>query len=206
MMATSDEIRFFHDRYLNEDAPWDSGRPDKNLREIMHSIRQPVKNCLEIGCGTGDNAIFLAQRGIDVTATDIVEIALDRAREKAKKKGVSINFLLKDIMEQDIPGRPFDLVFDRGCFHHFRTDEARSRFVKRTYSHLTPEGMWISLIGNADEKTNAPGPPRLSALQIVTAVEPFFEILLLKSSRFDSKQTLPPRCWVFMGKKRKGAL
>ncbi len=204
-MASEEEIRRYQSRYESRNLPWDIGRPDKNLREILDSLATRHDNVLEIGCGTGDNAILMAERGHRVTATEIAPGALELARSKARSRDVHVNFLLLDIMEQDIPGLPFDLVFDRGCFHHFDTFKTRKRFASRVYHHLKREGLWLSLIGNADEQSKANGPPRLSATDIVTAVEPFFEILLLKSSYFDSNRKPPPKCWILVAQKRKGA-
>ncbi len=203
-MASKEEIRRYQSRYESGNLPWDIGRVDKNLKNILDSIATTHNKVLEIGCGTGDNAIFMARKGLIVTATEIAPLALELAKAKAKDHNVNITFLLTDIIEHDIPGRPFDLVFDRGCFHHYDTSTSRIRFVHRIHEHLGEEGLWLSLIGNADEQTAGNGPPRLSATDIVTAVEPFFEILLLKSSHFDSNRHPPPRCWLFIGKKRKG--
>ncbi len=59
-----------------------------------------------------------------------------------------------------------------------------------------------SLIGNADEKRKAPGPPRLSARDIVKSVEPYFEILSLVSGYFGSNYPNPPRAWICLMRKR----
>ncbi len=204
-MSSKEDINCFESMYRSGHTPWDTGRPDKNLKEYLASLVSPGAKVLEIGCGTGDNAIFMARTGLKVTATEIVPMALQKAVEKAKKKSVNVNFLLRDIMEKDISGRPFDMAFDRGCFHHFDSLQKRRKFAQRISYHLREEGSWLSLIGNADDTRPGKGPPRLKALEVVEAVEPFFEILLLKSSYFDSNQAPPPRCWVLLGKKRKGA-
>ncbi|NPA94947.1 MAG: class I SAM-dependent methyltransferase [Thermodesulfobacteria bacterium] len=203
-MATKEEIERYQRRYETGDTPWDSGRPDKNLVNFLKTAQLSGKKALEIGCGTGENAIFLAQNGFDVTATEIVPLALDKAREKAEKQGVSINFLVKDIMDEDIPGKPFDFAFDRGCFHHYKTPEERLKFARRLAQHLGDRGIWLCLAGNSDgEKVHGQGPPKRTAQEMVAAVEPFFEILLLKSGEFDSNMTPPPRCWIMVARKRK---
>ncbi len=203
-MATRDDINCFESRYRSGNMPWDTGRPDKNLKKYLAGLVSPGAKVLEIGCGTGDNAIFMAGFGLLVTATEIVPMAMEKAVKKAKKQGIEVEFLLKDIMKEAIPSRPFDMAFDRGCFHHFSSLQDRRRFAKRISGHLNEGGAWLSLIGNADDLRPDTGPPRLKAVEVVEAVEPFFEIVLLKSSYFDSNQNPPPRCWVLMGKKRKG--
>ncbi|HTU01424.1 MAG TPA: hypothetical protein VMG58_06395, partial [Candidatus Sulfotelmatobacter sp.] len=58
-------------------------------------------------------------------------------------------------------------------------------------------------LGNADERSAAPGPPRRTAREIVKAVEPYFEILSLVSSLFGSNRPHPPRAWVCLMRKRR---
>ncbi len=205
-MAARDDINCFESRYRSGNTPWDTGRPDKNLKEYLAGLVSPGSKVLEIGCGTGDNAIFMAGFGLRVTATEIVPMAMEKAVKKAQKQGIEVEFLLKDIMKEAIPGHPFDMAFDRGCFHHFNSLQDRRRFSKRISGHLNEGGAWLSLIGNADDLRPDTGPPRLKAMEVVEAVEPFFEIMLLKSSYFDSNQNPPPRCWILIGKKRKGPL
>ncbi len=198
-----DEIkRRFEQRYLEGNTPWDSGRPDGNLIEILESYDITGKRALEIGCGTGDNAIFLSKRGFDVTATEIVEMAMEAARAKASEAGARCCFMLENIVENSIDGAPFDFVFDRGCFHSFDTQVDREKFVQSVARHMVAGGYWLSLIGNADDKRQGPGPPRRTATEIVTVVEPLFEIVLLKAGYFDSDMKPPPKNWILLARCR----
>ncbi len=194
--------RCFEQRYQTGNMPWDIGRPDFNLRQVLATYDIPRGPALEIGCGTGDNAIFLAKSGFDVTATEIVEMALEAARKKAEAEGINGRFILQDILETDIEGSPFVFVFDRGCFHSFDTPEKRKRFAQSVARHLVHRGYWLSLLGNADEHRQGPGPPQRTACEIVEAVEPFFEIIVLKSGHFDSNLKPPPRNWIMLGRRR----
>ena len=63
----------FDERYAKGEIPWDSGRPSGELIRILNSGKLTGKTVLEIGCGTGTNAIELARRGFKVTAVDYVE-------------------------------------------------------------------------------------------------------------------------------------
>lgn len=73
----------YRERYKSGDTPWDVGQPDFNLIEIV--TQKPILSCkvLDIGCGTGDNSIWLAQNRFQVIGTDTSDIALEKAREKA---------------------------------------------------------------------------------------------------------------------------
>lgn len=201
-MSSEDGKTKFEQRYLSGNIPWDIGRPDYNLKEIVKNFEIPRGRALDIGCGTGDNAIYLARKGFDVVGIDLVEYPIKIAKEKLQKCEAECTFLLRNFMNERIPGGPFSFVFDRGCFHSFDDTEDRKKFAEQVFEYLLPEGYWLSLIGNADEKRLGPGPPRRSALEIVQAVEPYFEILLLKSGRFDSNSKPPPMAWILLLRRR----
>jgi methyl halide transferase len=192
----------FKERYKTGNIPWDIGKPDFNLIETVTKI--PIESCkaLDIGCGTGDNSIWLAQKQFQVTGTDVSEVAIETAKEKALKNNVKCTFLVVDFFKDRIEGAPFGFVFDRGCFHTFDSNKERKKFAKNVASNLEKNGLWLSLIGSADERRQGPGPPQRTANDIVAAVEPYFEILSLFSSHFDSNRQNPPKCWVCLMQKR----
>jgi len=192
----------FRERYKSGDTPWDIGKPDFNLLEVVTG--RPISSCksLDIGCGTGDNSIWLAQNGFQMTGTDTSDIALERAREKASKANVKCDFVLADFLKSKIEGAPFRFAFDRGCFHAFSSENDRRMFAQNVAAHLEEAGLWLTLVGNADENRHGPGPPQRTAADIVLAVEPYFEILLLMSSHFGSNRPNAPRAWRCLMEKR----
>src|SRR3974377_1366154 len=102
----------YRERYRSGDTPWDIGQPDFNLIEVV--TKQPIPGCeaLDIGCGTGDNSIWLARNGFQVIGTDTSEIALEKAREKSSKANVAFDFMLVDFLKGKMKGAPFGFVFD----------------------------------------------------------------------------------------------
>jgi 2-polyprenyl-3-methyl-5-hydroxy-6-metoxy-1,4-benzoquinol methylase len=192
----------FTERYKSGETPWDIGEPDFNLIEVV--TKRPIQGCkvLEIGCGTGDNSIWLAQNRFQVYATDASDIALDKAVEKASRAGVDCKFMFADFLKYKIEGAPFDFVFDRGCFHTFGSDDDRRMFAQNVAAYLEEAGLWLTITGNADEHRQGPGPPQRTAWDIVLAVEPYFEILSLVSSHFGSNRPNPPRAWRCLMRKR----
>ena len=192
----------FRERYESGDTPWDAGRPDFNLIDVV--TQEHILSCkaLDVGCGTGDNSIWLAQKRFLVTGTDISGIALDKARAKASSANVACEFVTADFLVTKIGGAPFGFVFDRGCFHSFSSKKDRKRFAQNVAAHLEEAGLWLTLVGNADEQREGLGPPRLTAGDIAWAAEPCFEILSLTSSHFGSDNPKPPRAWRCLMRKR----
>ena len=195
----------WEERYKIENTPWDVGKPDFNLTSIV--TKRPIGVCkaLEIGCGTGDNAVWLAHRNFIVTGSDVSDIAIQKAIEKASNTDLKCAFVVADFLKDEISGAPFGFIFDRGCFHSFDSDKERKRFAENVASHLEKGGLWLSIIGSADDLPRDHGPPRRTARDIVVAVEPYFVILSLHSSHFDSNRPRPPKAWVCLMQKRNRA-
>ena len=189
-------------RYETNELPWDTGRADGNLSAALERYDIAPCRVLELGCGTGSNAIWLAQQGFDVTALDISEVAVARARQAAKRAAVTVSFTAADVLSDPLPEGPFGLAFDRGCFHSLDEASARSLFGRAVGDRLEDGGYWLSLIGSADGAPRDIGPPRWPASDIVAAVEDRFEILLLEATHFDSDQADPPLAWMCLMRKR----
>jgi 2-polyprenyl-3-methyl-5-hydroxy-6-metoxy-1,4-benzoquinol methylase len=192
----------FKGRYEAHDTPWDIGQPDFNL--IQTVTKTPIKPCnaVDIGCGTGDNAIWLSQQGFQVLGIDTSQVAIERAKEKASKANANCSFLVSNILTGQVEGAPLGFAFDRGCFHVLESDQERKSFADNVNRLLEKGGLWLSLIGNADEQRNTPGPPQRTAKNIVNALEPYFEILFLVSGYFGANRPDPPRAWVCLMRKR----
>jgi 2-polyprenyl-3-methyl-5-hydroxy-6-metoxy-1,4-benzoquinol methylase len=186
----------FKGRYEAHDAPWDIDAPDFNLIQTVTST--PIKPCkaVDIGCGTGDNVISLAQQGFHIIGIDTSELAIQKAKEKASHADAKCNFMVGNFLTSKVEGAPFGFVFDRGMFHVLESDHERKTLAEKVNRHLEKDGLWLSLIGNADERRNTPGPPQRSARDIVNAVESYFEILSLVSGHFGSNRPDPPGAWV----------
>jgi methyl halide transferase len=168
-------------RYVQADTPWDTGKPSTELQRIVSEGKVKPCRVLELGCGTGTNAIFLASLGFEVTAIDLSQTALERAREKAREAKVTVNFIQGDVTALPDVGGPFPFVFDRGTYHVVRTVNL-SGFQKTLTKVVEPSGIYLILAGNAN--TLAPtdvGPPVVRASELCSELESdCFDILELK--------------------------
>jgi methyl halide transferase len=192
----------FEKRYKTGDLPWDIKRPDFNLVNSVRDFGINPGKALDIGCGTGDNAIWLSKTGFDVTGVDISETAIGMARRKAEESNVAVEFHVADFLSQKIPGKPFHFVFDRGCFHTFDRKKSRRKFAASVSNILAPDGLWLSLAGNYDDGRLDVGPPKRKASEIAQAVEPLFEILSVTQGRFDSNDEKPSKIWICLMKRK----
>jgi 2-polyprenyl-3-methyl-5-hydroxy-6-metoxy-1,4-benzoquinol methylase len=90
-------------RQLIGQLQWESERPVGALVEHFERPDFRPRNVLELGCGDGVNAVFMASRGCRVTAVDISGTALEMARRKAREAGVEVEFVEGDVFELDPP-------------------------------------------------------------------------------------------------------
>jgi len=130
---------------------WDSGIVAPDLKRAVE--QRAVRPCrtVVLGCGSGTNAVYLAQKGFDVTAIDVAPTALGLAEAKAQKAGVNVRWLLADVLAPpDL--EPFDFMFDRGCYHNVRYVDAAG-FVESMRRLSRPGTRCLILSLNRD------GPP-----------------------------------------------
>lgn len=170
-------------RYRADELPWDTGVVEPLLVQGVEGLRPG--RALEIGCGTGTNALWLAEAGFDVVALDLSPTAIQRARDKAAGRAAAPRFLVHDLIASPLSEGGFDLVFDCGVFHVFDEAEHRRTFVDRVADALKADGTWLSLIGAAEGSAREVGPPRRTAREVVEAVEPCLRIRSLRLARFE---------------------
>ncbi|MCA1053784.1 class I SAM-dependent methyltransferase [Rossellomorea aquimaris] len=107
---------FYRDR--DKQIPFFKNIPDELLVSIHKDGIITKGKALELGCGPGRNAIYLAENGWEVDAVDISMTSLQWGEERALEKGVSVNFIHDNIFKMHVEEGAYDLVFDSGCFHH----------------------------------------------------------------------------------------
>src|SRR5436190_8223033 len=104
-------------QYRSGPLPWDTGRPCAELARVLSD--EAIRPCraIELGCGTGTNAVWLAARGFAVTAVDLSRLAIRRAIRRAARAGVAVRFRRGDLRDRQELGGPFEFFLDRGCYH-----------------------------------------------------------------------------------------
>lgn len=191
----------FITRYKEGLTPWVHDSIDPNFVEAISSIKVETGKALDLGCGLGVEAIWLAQNDFEVTAIDISEIAIEAAKSNAIKEKAKVEFVCGDFLNDFNRSEQYQLAIDRGFFHTFHTDEEREVVAKRVSEQLAKNGIWITLAGNADEPRKEMGPPILKLSEIVYATEPYFMVREAKATRMN-KNADSALAWLVVFEKR----
>jgi SAM-dependent methyltransferase len=189
----------WNESYASGRVPWDTGQPDPLLIEFVASGAVAPSATLEIGAGTGANAIWMAERGFDVLGVDVSPLAIESAHAKMEGRSLPCRFAALDFLASRSPNRPFQFVFDRGCFHVFDEPSERQRFAAQVAVALAPGGLWLSLIGSTEGPPREFGPPRRSAQEVTFAIEPALEIVELRSAEFRDHSA---KAWFCLSRQR----
>lgn len=120
-------------------TPWEHEDAPEQLKTLSAEWATPARHALDIGCGTGADAVYLAEHGWTVTGIDGVGAALSKARARSRARGVELTLVHGDIckVEQLAIDQNFTLVLDRGCSHDF-TDDQLDRYARAVNAVTTP--------------------------------------------------------------------
>jgi SAM-dependent methyltransferase len=166
---------------------WDSDRPTSELARTVEEERIHPCRTLELGCGTGTSAVWLARRGFAVTAVDHSPAAILKARDRAARAGASVRFRLGDLRQMRPTGGPFDFFVDCGCFGAVQLADAPG-YVEALRRVTRPGSVGLVLAGNDHEPEDPQGPPVLPAGRFEESFGEFFDVVRLRAFRFDADQ------------------
>lgn len=171
--------------YRREQLPgWDVGRPCSHLVKAVQDKTFPPGRAMVLGCGSGTNAIYLASKGFEVTGVDVSPAALSIAARKARTADVEVDWILADVVAlPKLP--PYDLVFDRGCYHHIcQYDSPAYVETLRRLSHAGTRAMILA--GSPADGRNG-GPPRIKEETVRNDFSTLFDFQWLRNIHFDSR-------------------
>ncbi len=141
-----------------ERIPWHLETPPDALVELVEKgIIRPCK-AIDMGCGAGTSAIYLASRGFDMTGVDGSPTAIRLAQRRAQEKGVRCRFLVADLLGDlhEIP-ETFDFAYDWEVLHHIFPDD-RETYIRNVSRMLNPQGRyWSVCFSEADPQFGGEG-------------------------------------------------
>ena len=146
-----------------ETMAWFNPDIDSDLDRALAKLNLQAGTVLDLGTGPGTQAIALAERGFQVTGTDISDAAINRAKGIAAEMGLDIDFRQDDIFNSQLE-KTFDIVFDRGCFHVFHPEQ-RQDYVRVVSGLVNPKG-YLLLKCFSHLETRPEGPYRFTPEEI----------------------------------------
>ncbi|MBA2409380.1 MAG: methyltransferase domain-containing protein [Gammaproteobacteria bacterium] len=179
-----------YDEQEVESMPWFNPELDEDLKGALDELGLRHGSALDLGTGPGTQAMQLAARGFDVTATDISEAAIRLGRERAKARGLNIAWRQDDILKTGLEQR-FDLIFDRGCFHVF-APERREDYVTAV-SDLLNIGGYLALKCFSRLQPGEQGPYRFTPEQIRKIFGARLKILSIRETVYQGTLEELPR-------------
>src|ERR671930_146943 len=192
-MSKGIEPSFFHSVYA-QGAPWDIDGPQPAFVALADAglIEGSV---LDVGCGTGENALFFASRGCEVWGVDIVETAIERAQEKAAQRGLSVRFQVANALELGSLQRAFDVAIDSGLFHVFG-DADRARYAQSLARVVRPAGRLFLLCFNEHTPGDF-GPRRVTQRELRDVFSSGWTVRNISAARFQTRMADPqPHAWL----------
>ena len=166
--------------------PWDVGRPQPAFVELVKTGELNRGNVLDVGCGTGENALYLAEKEFSVTGVDLTNRAIAAARAKAAERRLRVDFREGNALSLDFKEGVFDNVIDSGLFHIFPDDD-RPVYAREVARVLARGGKYFMLCFSEKEPTNWGGPRRVTRNEIEATFSSFFKINYIREALFATR-------------------
>jgi cyclopropane fatty-acyl-phospholipid synthase-like methyltransferase len=169
--------------------PWYFAGLDPDLARELDARNLQRGRFLDIGTGAGTQALGLAARGFDVTATDVSPSAIAGAVDRARTAGVTVDFRVDDVLESQLDQR-FDFILDRGCFHVVPAERRRD-YVALVRRLLSPGGL-LFLKCFSDEDGGG-GPYHFVPEDIHRIFDPHLRVEWIERTVIQGSLSVPPR-------------
>lgn len=170
--------------YRHNATPWDIGRPQPSILRVAEwgGIVEPV---LDSGCGSGEHALLVASMGLEVKGVDVSQEAIEKARGKARQRGLSAEFIVGDVLAlHDIERLepPFRTVIDTGCFHTFAN--ADRPLYADSLAAVTESGAVLHLLCFSEHTPGSDGPRRVTQGEITSTFARDWEVESIEPDTF----------------------
>jgi SAM-dependent methyltransferase len=177
-------MSFFDEAYRGV-PPWDIGRPQSEFAELAKKGDLGEGDVIDVGCGTGENAILFAAKGYRVLGIDSSPLAIQKAKAKASQRGSAAEFSVADALHLSPIGRAFGTAIDSGLFHVF-SDLDRAAFVESVRSILSKNGRYYMLCFSDKEPGHWGGPRRISRAEILHSFSRGWRVDYIRPAKFES--------------------
>jgi SAM-dependent methyltransferase len=197
--APRTSLSSWDEAYRDNETPWDIGRPQPAIVRIagLGGLVEPV---LDSGCGSGEHALLAASMGLEVKGVDVSQTAIERARAKARQRGLSAEFLVGDVLALgDMPRLepPFRTIIDTGCFHTFAN--ADRPLYASSLASVTDSGAVLHLLCFSEDTPGTYGPRRVTQGEIAATFSRDWQVDSIEPDSFAVSSLWPgpaPSAWL----------
>jgi SAM-dependent methyltransferase len=170
--------------YTEGPPPWETGRSQPAVVRLCDegAFAGPV---LDAGCGSGENALEIAARGIEIIGVDVAPTAIRLAEDKAARRGIVATFLVADAFELHRLGQPFASVLDCGLFHTFDDDERRA-YVE-SLAAVTTSGSVLHVLCVSDATPDKGGPRHVGQAELRASFRVGWKVVSIEADRLESR-------------------
>jgi SAM-dependent methyltransferase len=196
-----------------EEIPWNIETPPETLVALVENGKVKPCKTVDLGCGIGHYALYLAKRGFDVTGIDISPTAIKRAQEKAEKERVTCKFMVADVLGNlNEVKDTYDFAYDWSLLHHVYP-EKRRHYIENVHRILNSGGHYLSvcfsekdpLFGGSGKYRETPLGTVLyfsSEEELKELFSDYFRIIELKTIEIEGKFAPHRAIYAFMEKKQ----
>jgi cyclopropane fatty-acyl-phospholipid synthase-like methyltransferase len=185
--------------YRDGRAPWDIGRPQPAIVRIAGEgeLRGRV---LDLGCGSGEHALLASTIGLQVTGVDVSSLAIERARAKARQRGLIAEFLVGDVLDLASVDRldpPYDTAIDVGCFHTLANAD-RPIYAASVAAVIEPGGV-LHLMCFSELTPGTDGPRRVTEGELRSTFSREWRVTSVTAESFSVSSAWPgaaPSAWL----------
>ncbi len=165
--------------------PWEIGQAQRVFMDL-EDAGAIAGSVLDVGCGTGENALFLAEAGHEVWGIDVSSVGIERAMVKSQARRLPVVFLVADACDPGAVGRTFDTLIDCGCFHTL-TDEDRLRYAASMRALGAP-GSRLHVLCFSDAEPDGWGPRRVTEGELRASFEDGWSVDGISAVRFETRR------------------
>ncbi len=192
----------FQQKYDDRPA-WDIGKPQPVFVDIADRIQGTI---LDVGCGTGENSMFFAERGHTVTGVDFLAGPIETAKLKSSERGLDVTFGQHDALKLSLLNEKFDNVLDSGLLHSFSDDDLQQYVNELTA--VTHAGSQLFVLCFSELEPGSKGPRKLSEAAIRELFADNWKIESMTRTRFIVRQDTQanysdggPHAWFFIAER-----
>jgi cyclopropane fatty-acyl-phospholipid synthase-like methyltransferase len=182
---------WFNLSYLSKPI-WDTGISPPELMDFID--HHTPGRALDLGCGTGTNAITLAKNGWRVSGVDFSKRAIHIAQKKAQQGGVHVDFHIENVTQlKSITGK-FNLIVDIGCFHSL-PNEKRPVYIQKIDQLLADNGTFLLYV------FTSPGPDSSSSGASDREIQSLCEKFHVVDRKDSTERGIRPSAWFTLNKR-----